>query len=390
MNEGGLAFSLVSIIAAIACLSLCTYVLFKNPHLKSSKIFIFLTIMGTLTGLSEFLLITAPDESAALFFARPTLFFSLCAAASLLYLTSFLPYERERSWLVSHKLEFLSIAIVVAVLPALSVDTVLKDEYGWWVAEGPAIGIWVVASCAYCAFAVILMAQLRKGERRETMRQRIVLLTFGAAIPLLTGLVEIFAGGLGPDTPPVLSATVLASCLIFAYGLFRQKMFVLEPAPKNLRAANPISTKEVYSVLVEAKTSDPAYQLFVKELALEKQGLLITRIYPDRVREGYELRKTPILWLTTKPGPDSIDPTSISVLRSTMVRFLERGDSSVILLDGLEYLLSYNSMEKTLMFVFELRDVAIVAGSKLIVSVDPESIGTRELSMLERELEVVR
>ncbi len=64
MSEGGLLFPVISITSAIVCLSLGIYVLIKNPYLKSSKLFIILATIATLTSLAIFLMIIAPDSLA--------------------------------------------------------------------------------------------------------------------------------------------------------------------------------------------------------------------------------------------------------------------------------------------------------------------------------------
>ena len=346
--------------------------------------------MATLTGLADFLMITALDEGTALAFARPTIFFSTLAVAMMLYLTSYLPYEREGSWLVQHKREFAIFAIFTAVVPAALVSTVTEDQYGWWVSAGLPMAWWFVAIYAFFFAGAIILGRLYRKERLEEMRGRIALLTIGMVIPSFSGLIVILFKVFEQRAPPLLSSTILASSLGFAYGIYRQRLFILEPAKENLRADYNVPTVEPrHSVLVEAKMGNLAYRMFVNELASGGQGLLITRMHPDKVREAYGLRNTPILWLTNNPGPDSIDPASISVLQHTTLKFLQRDNDAIILLDGLEYLLSYNRLEKVLPFVFELRDAAIVSGSKLIITLDPKTLGNKALRLLERDLDVI-
>ncbi len=97
-----------------------------------------------------------------------------------------------------------------------------------------------------------------------------------------------------------------------------------------------------------------------------------------------------MIWLATQPGPDRVDPTSLSILQHTIVDFLQKGPPSVILLDGLEYLMSENQSEKVLRFVYTLRDLVTVSNSQLLVSLDPEVLELRDLAKLEREFELIR
>ena len=98
----------------------------------------------------------------------------------------------------------------------------------------------------------------------------------------------------------------------------------------------------------------------------------------------------------SKPGPDSIDPSSINILTHTALQFLKKGSGSVVMLDSLEYLRSFNSEKDVMRLLYELKDTTIVTGSKLIISVNPEGIAENELSLLEhpnwnlQELRLIR
>ncbi len=183
---------------------------------------------------------------------------------------------------------------------------------------------------------------------------------------------------------------ILASAILFAYSIFEQKLFVLRPTNERgtLSRSMPIMRPGQY-VLVEAVTKDRARDMFVNELASTSQGLMITPICPDQIMERYGLKSTPVIWLTLKPGPDSIDPSSINILTHTALQFLKKGSDSVVMLDGLEYLRSFNSQKNVMRLLYELRDTTIVTGSKLIISVNPEGIAENELSLLEHELESI-
>jgi hypothetical protein len=390
MYDFGLLFLAVSIIATIACSSLGLHVLIKNPYLKSTRLFILLTALATLSGLAALLMITAPDESTARFFARPAIFFSTLAGAMLLFLTSYLPYAREGTWLVSHRREFWVLTFFLALVPAVLVSPLNKDQYGWWFSAGLSRAWWWVADYAYYFVGLVILTQLYRRERMEEMKSRISLLIVGTAIPFFSGLLIVPLKLNGQSLPPLLPLIILISSICFAYGIYRQKFFTFEPVREVLRADDHVpSIKQGRGVLVKAKGGDLAYRMFVNELALGGQGLLITRLHPNMVGEAYGLRNTPIIWLATKPGPDSIDPGSISMLRHTTEKFLEKGNNSIILLDGLEFLSIYNSLERVFPFVFGLRDAAVVSGSKFIVTVDPETLLDRELGLLERELDPV-
>jgi hypothetical protein len=273
-------------------------------------------------------------------------------------------------------------------VPAVLVGPLAKDQYGWWFSAGLSRAWWWIADYIFYFAGLIILTRLYRREQREDLRHRIAFLIVGTGIPFFCGLLLTPLKMSGQSVPPLLPLIILGSSTCFAYGIYRQKFFALEPVQENLLTDKGVPSVEPgCSVLVKAKGGDLAYRMFVNEIAMGGQGLLITRLHPDQVGEVYGLRNTPMIWLATKPGPDSLGPASISVLRHTTEKFLERGIGSIILLDGLEYLSTYNSLERVLPFVYGLRDAVMVSGSKLIVTVDPETMGDRELRLLERDLD---
>ncbi len=234
------------------------------------------------------------------------------------------------------------------------------------------------------------MIQLYRKEKKEDVKHRILPPILAMTTPIIFDLVLTAILMDGGTIPPDLSMAVLASGILFAYSIFKQKLFVLRPTRENgtLRRSMPTMRPGQY-VLVEAMTKDRARDMFVNELASNGQGLLITSICPDQIMERYGLKSTPMLWLTSKPSPDRIDPSNINILKHTAMQFLKKGSGSVVMLDSLEYLRSFNSEKDVMRLLYELKDAAIVTGSKLIISVNPDEIVENELSLLERELESI-
>lgn len=119
-------------------------------------------------------------------------------------------------------------------------------------------------------------------------------------------------------------------------------------------------------------------------------GLVVTREHPDRVREEYGLQVTPILWLTESSGERRIAPTSIAVLTDTVTRFMESNPNSIVLVDGVEYLVTHNDFKRVLGFLDSLNEAAWITKSRLLISLDAKALDARELAVLERDRTVVR
>ncbi|OGS41690.1 MAG: hypothetical protein A3K67_04915 [Euryarchaeota archaeon RBG_16_62_10] len=127
-----------------------------------------------------------------------------------------------------------------------------------------------------------------------------------------------------------------------------------------------------------------------KKYSSRAQGLIITRQYPKEVRARYFIQTTPITWLSTVAGKDNMDPAKLSLLTDFLVNFMERSQNGVVLVDGLEYLVTSNDFHRVLRAVDRWTETAMASNSRLIMSVDPKAFDSRELALLERNREVVR
>jgi archaellum biogenesis ATPase FlaH len=95
------------------------------------------------------------------------------------------------------------------------------------------------------------------------------------------------------------------------------------------------------------------------------------------------------MWLAETPGPDRVDPSNLQLLAHMIMGYVRKGPS-VIALEGLEYIILNNDLNKVLRFLGQLRDEIIVEGSILLISVDPRTLTERQKAIMERELEVVK
>lgn len=120
------------------------------------------------------------------------------------------------------------------------------------------------------------------------------------------------------------------------------------------------------------------------------RGLVVTREYPDLIRKNYNLQVTPIVWLTETPGEMRIAPTSLAVLTDTVARFMESNPNSIVLVEGIEYVITFNDFKKVMRSLDTLNETAWVTRSRLILTIDPRAFDERELALLERDRRVVK
>lgn len=135
--------------------------------------------------------------------------------------------------------------------------------------------------------------------------------------------------------------------------------------------------------------ADPqfAFQVFRDYTIRGSFGLLITREYPEKLREKHQLPHMNVLWLSQVEGHEtSIEPTNLPRLTHFVTQFIRDAPLSFVLLVGLEYLVVHNGFDKMLKHLHMINDQVMTHNSRFLVVVDPKTMEPKELSLLEREM----
>ncbi len=135
-------------------------------------------------------------------------------------------------------------------------------------------------------------------------------------------------------------------------------------------------------------TVEKALQLFEKIHSLGIPGLCITRLPPHEVRS--RLPGVQVIWLSEVKNESSIPPTHISRLKASIESFAKKHESSVILLDGLEYLILYNGFDETAKLLNSIVDIAGYYNATVIVPIDTKAMHDNQVRLLERFAEYER
>ena len=148
--------------------------------------------------------------------------------------------------------------------------------------------------------------------------------------------------------------------------------------------------EERASYLIEEPKPINSLKLFNQEMINGRSGLCITRENPKRHREKYNWKKVPIIWLTNNNlnNEHCIDPTNLSRVTNEIVNFINESKNGIILLEGLEYLISQNSYQIILRFIQLINDKIMLSNCIIIVPIDPLIFNERELHLLERDMKL--
>jgi len=130
-----------------------------------------------------------------------------------------------------------------------------------------------------------------------------------------------------------------------------------------------------------------AFGAFKRLLSEGRRGLVITRAHPSRVQQLYGL-DCPIMWIaktTTPSGVMTLEPTRLMKIHGTISDFMKANPGSVVLLDGLEYLVTENGFAPVMKALQLTNEEVAMSGSYLIIPLDPRTMESQQLGFLERE-----
>jgi len=141
-------------------------------------------------------------------------------------------------------------------------------------------------------------------------------------------------------------------------------------------------------------------------------GLSITRTYPTHIKDKYKVEDVKMLWLTQtseasadsgqefrgigvfslglspeeKESDETISPTNIPRLTSAIKSFIDENERSIILLEGLEYLIIQNDFKTVLRLIQLINEYILLKNAILLVPVDPSAMDVKELKLLEKDM----
>gem|GEM_PF-578909 len=371
------SYTLLVLAIAASSLFLGTYILSRNPYHRPGRAFYLLMLLITVRSLFHVVLLYSPDEEAAMAWGKAIMAASILLCGSTCYLASFLPYSRYRGPPAQYARLFWSAIIVLAAVFCLPDYRVVETSVGYGLDRTPIALVGYGVCLLLASAASIIAVTARQGSRDASFRRSILLLAVAPLFPFVS-IMPFMAMGM----VPLLAPGLMITSLIYAYLVLKHKVLSI-PSSGHVPKRNDAARGD--AILMEGRELRPAYGAFLSYMNSGYSGLVICRRHPDRVREEMGAPDAPMLWLSTLPGPDRVDPASLNILLHSATAFIERSAPAVILLEGIEYLISQNSADKVLRMLYSLRDSVTVTGSKLIVLLDPDVLYEKDLALVEKE-----
>ncbi|MEW6069363.1 MAG: DUF835 domain-containing protein, partial [Candidatus Thermoplasmatota archaeon] len=190
---------------------------------------------------------------------------------------------------------------------------------------------------------------------------------------------ELVARIVAPPAPFPWYLVAIVAIVAIALAAVKGLVVVVKP-PK------PRKAEKGYNYLVEDATTKRAYEIF-SNFAKELQLLCLTSVAPRKIITAYpQLEKCDLYWLTdiTTTEERTLHPERLEFeITKTIIEFV-RATKGAIMIDGIEYLIQTNGLERTLEFFSSAKDIVATSRGTLIVPINPAVFKKEELARIEK------
>ena len=144
------------------------------------------------------------------------------------------------------------------------------------------------------------------------------------------------------------------------------------------------------SYLISDKNNSSAIDLLVDLAINEFKGLIITRGNPDQIKKQVPQSKNiEIIILTREEVIGLINISNLEKLKNKLKDFTTKHKKSIILLDGIHYLISRFSFNEFIKLLYDVNDIIAKNKAILFVRIDPSIIDSNQMALIENELLVL-
>jgi hypothetical protein len=166
-------------------------------------------------------------------------------------------------------------------------------------------------------------------------------------------------------------------------------------SPEKRDAVTTVTISPGSSILVREERPDKGFSLFGSLLSRGSAGLSVTRSEPSRIIEKYGLSAdaTSFIWLTRIEKEEIIQNgrhyaigNSLPNLAAGIRSFYAKQEECVVILEGLEYLITQFDFRPVLKFIQMIAEQAEYSRGYLIITADHRSLDERDYRLLEKEM----
>jgi multisubunit Na+/H+ antiporter MnhC subunit len=389
-------YSLLSLAAFLSNGGLGVYVFLKNPKNKINRSFFLLMITLFVWQVGEFIIRLAENIEVArlgvniykvgVAFLPPVFLYF-----TLIFPTEKIAYTKNKIFLFI----FFAPSIAFTMLNLWRFDLLTREifpaSWGYAFRMGDLYPLFLSYFILYTGIGIVNLMNIYLTAKKDIIKKQSQFFLFGAAIAFLLGsFTDVIAPIMNLSILPIASVLTVFADICIAYAILKYRLMIAYPTAEEMEESVPkYCLEKGKAYLVEERKPEKSYEIFVDLVRHGAYGLCITRTFPEMVRKKYLLEKTPFLWLSNIESGDGIDPQDLGKMKHIITEFMSASHDTVILLDGLEYLLVEVGFERLIKALHGIVDIAVTHGGMLIVSLDPEAFNNQEISFVKRELEEI-
>ena len=143
-----------------------------------------------------------------------------------------------------------------------------------------------------------------------------------------------------------------------------------------------------YTYMIKGDLKDLPFDLMLDSVREGARGICITRVFPDIVKRRFGDVDIPVIWLSSTATEECIRPRDLEKLSLIIEKYILIAPS-VVLLDGIDYLITNNGFKSVLRLVQILRDYVSVHYSILLITLPPAVMDKNDLLLLEKEMDEI-
>lgn len=134
--------------------------------------------------------------------------------------------------------------------------------------------------------------------------------------------------------------------------------------------------KEGVSYRVEEELGEKTYDAFSTFLGDGRSGLLLTARNPKLLSildngNNFDLE---VYWMTQRIGKKNIPPHSVGIIGSTILKCLEEKEKPVIVIDGIERVLTHSTSSDVLHILEQVVDEVSEKKANMVIRVHPPAV----------------
>ncbi|QDA31725.1 DUF835 domain-containing protein [Thermococcus indicus] len=128
-----------------------------------------------------------------------------------------------------------------------------------------------------------------------------------------------------------------------------------------------------------------ARYVFLDLLSKGKRAMVISREHPEKLKEWFKSGDMDIIWLSSAPVKNALTPNTFVSSKPALYEVLQEGNV-LMLVEDCEYIALHVGFTELMKTLSTLRDVAMTAGSYLLIQANPDAFERKEWALLTSEL----